>query len=105
MRPHLQAFFDNTKHVHLLLALALLFIVVLMVAPIGWFLNIIGQVLIIALLSYILHKNYTETHKVVLLLEQEEEVDDDIKNNTLASYVLCGFIFLLLLYVIYSLFF
>jgi hypothetical protein len=103
-----------------------------MVAPIGkGFIRYSGQTVIIGILIYILYKNFTETHMFVLvqkkmeaarLKEEEEEKDGknskkekkepplseaslaDIKTNTLASYALCGFILLLLLYIIYSLF-
>ena len=37
-------------------------------------------------------------------LEKENELVD-MKNNTIASYTLCGFISILLLYFIYSIFF
>jgi hypothetical protein len=89
-----------------------------MVAPIGkGYLKYSGQLFIVAILMYILFKNFTETHNFLLVQkkmkekkkdDKEEEISDDtmidIKNNTIASYVLCGFILILLLYVIYSIF-
>jgi hypothetical protein len=93
-----------------------------MVAPIGnGFIRYSGQLGIVIILVYILFKNFTETHNFVEVQKKiekdklkkkkkgkQEEEDDvnmiDIKNNTIASYVLCGFILLLLLYVIYSIF-
>jgi len=126
MNKQLQYFFDNTKQLHTLLAIALLLIIVIIVAPIGnGFVKYSGQAIIIAILIYILFKNFTETHHFVLVQkameknrlkkkkknqEKKEEEDIstdtimDLKNNTVASYVLCGFILILLLYVIYSLF-
>jgi hypothetical protein len=66
-----------------------------------------GQLVIIMILGYILYKNFTETRKFsrqqVVLDENSIETATDLKNNILASYVLCGFILLLLLYLIYSL--
>ncbi len=91
-----------------------------------------GQIVIISMLIYILFKNLTETHNFVLVQkeikknslkkrkngknkkkgeegegeEEEEQINNDInidvKNNTIASYVLCGFIIILLIYVIYT---
>lgn len=135
MNKELQYFFENTKHLHVLLSVALILIIIIMVAPIGkGFIRYSGQIIIIGILIYILYKNFTETHMFVLvqkkmeaarLKEEEEEKDGkkskdskkvrkepplseaslaDIKTNTLASYALCGFILILLLYVIYSFF-
>jgi len=118
MNKQLQNFFDNTKQLHILLCIALLLIIILIVAPIGYgVITFSGQMIIIVLLAYILYKNFTETHNFVLVQKKMEkdrkksknedltdEVMLDIKNNTIASYVLCVFILLLLLYVIYSLF-
>jgi predicted ABC-type exoprotein transport system permease subunit len=89
-----------------------LLILFILVAPIGkGFLKYSGQVVIIVLLIYVLFKNFTETHNFVLVqknIKNEKDMNEDIKvdlkNNTIASYVLCGFILILLLYVIYSLF-
>jgi hypothetical protein len=127
MNKQLQQFFDNTKQLHIFLCIALFLIIVIMVAPIGGgFIKYTGQFIIIGSLMYILFKNFTETHNFSLIQknmthkklkknknkEEEEEKEDemtedtrlDLQNNTLASYLLCGFILLLLLYVIYSLF-
>jgi hypothetical protein len=91
----------------------------------------IGQGIAISILSYILYKNYNETYNLQLIqkdlkeklqtmnsqklnkkeddnnnnkIENENEIID-MKNNTIASYTLCGFIGILLLYFIYSIFF
>ena len=112
MNKQLQNFFDKTKQLHILLCIALLLILFVLVAPIGkGFLKYSGQVVIIVLLIYVLFKNFTETHNFVLVqknMKNEKDMNEDIKidlkNNTIASYVLCGFILILLLYVIYSLF-
>ena len=117
MNKQLQYFFDNTKQLHILLSIALLFIIIIMVAPIGkGFVRYSGQVVIVVILIYILFKNFTETHNFVLVQKQmekdrlkkkdtiSEDTLMDIKNNTLASYVLCVFILILLVYVIYSIF-
>jgi hypothetical protein len=121
MNKQLHNFFDNTKQLHILLSIALLFIIIIIVAPIEFgFIKYSVYLIIIGLLIYILFKNFTETHNFVLVqkkLEKEkkekknkkedessDEIMLDIKNNTTASYVLCGFILLLLLYVIFSLF-
>jgi len=125
MNKQLQNFFDNTKQLHIFLCIALLLIIIVRVAPIGS--GIIkngGQLIIIGILIYILFQNFIETHHFVLEQKRIEKdrlkknkklgknspdyiSDDtmiDIKNNTIASYVLCGFIFVLLAYVIYSIF-
>jgi hypothetical protein len=127
MNKELQYFFENTKQLHILLSIALLLIIIIMVAPIGkGFMRYSGQVVIVIILIYILFKNFIETHNFALVQkemekdrlkkkdkkDEEDEEDDiitdgnmlDIKNNTLASYVLCGFIMILLVYVIYSIF-
>ena len=126
MNKQLEIFFDNTKQLHLLLSISLLLIILIMVNPIDiGFGKPIGQAFIVAILFYILFKNFTETHNFSILQKQlkkkqlkndnknnegeENIIDDqsfiDMKNNTIASYILCGFIFLLLLYVIYSILF
>ena len=119
MNKQLNHFFDKTKELHVLLSIALLLIIIIIVAPISnRLIKYSGQLIIIAILMYILFKNFMETYKFTLVQKQMEKkklknkgkwkgdmTDDvmiDIKNNTVASYVLCGFIFLLLLYVIYS---
>ena len=125
MNKQLQNFFDNTKQLHILLCIALLLIIIVRVAPIG--IQLIkdgGQLLIIGILIYILFQNFIETHNFVLEQKRiekdrlknnkekgknsEDYISDDtmidIKNNTIASYVLCGFIFILLAYIIYSIF-
>lgn len=118
MNKQLQQYFEKTKNLHILLSIALLLIIVTMVAPIGkGFLRYSGQIVIIIILMYILFKNFTETHNLVLINKQMEKdrlknkdetnPEDsrlDIKNNTFASYGLCGFILFLLIYVIYSIF-
>jgi hypothetical protein len=132
MNKQLQNFFDNTKQIHIFLCVSLLLIIVIMVAPIGTgFIKYSGQVIIIMSLMYILFKNFTETHNFSLIQknmekdkikrkekkmankETENEKDEpemdedtrlDLQNNTIASYVLCVFILILLIYVIYSLF-
>ena len=122
MNKQLLKFFDNTKQLHILLSIALLLIIIIMVAPIGnGIIRYSGQAFIVVILMYILFKNFTETHNFVSvqkmmekkrLKKHKKKEDDisedtllDIKNNTIASYVLCGFILLLLVYVIYSIFY
>jgi|688.fasta_scaffold1790513_1 hypothetical protein len=116
MNKQLHNFFENTKQLHILLCIVLLLIIIVMVAPIGkGYLKYSGQSVIVVILVYVLFKNFTETHNFVLqqkkikkIKNKEGENDmselvlEDIKSNTIASYVLCGFILLLLVYVIYS---
>ena len=130
MNKQLQHFFEKTKQLHILLSITLLLILIIIVAPIGnGFIKHSGQIVIICMLIYILFKNLTETHNFVLVQKEikknsskkrkngknkkkgegeegEEEINNDInidvKNNTIASYVLCGFIIILLIYVIYT---
>ena len=117
MNTHLGLFLEQTKQLHLFLAFTLFLIIIFMVAPINLgFGNFLGQILILILLSYILYANFIETHKFALQQNTEKDKDaqseaqddaqhEDIKNNTRASYVLCGFILLLILYVSYSMVF
>jgi len=125
MNKQLETFFDNTKQLHLLLSISLLLIILIIVNPINIGIGKpIGQAVIIGMLFYILFKNFTETHNFSILQKrlkkkqlknnkknnnEDDTIDNesfiDMKNNTIASYILCGFIFLLLLYVIYSIFF
>ena len=113
MNKQLLNFFDNTKQLHILLCIALLLIIVTMIAPIGKVLiNYGGQIGIVTILMYILFKNFTETHNFVSAQKRmkkikgdealSENILQDIQYNTIASYVLCMFILLLLVYVIYS---
>ena len=123
MNKQQQHFFEKTKQLHIILSIVLLLILVIMVAPIGiGIIKYTGQTVIIVLLIYILFKNLTETHNFVLVQKEtkkniakkrkegkkEEDINEDImidmKNNTIASYILCGFILILLVYVIYSFF-
>jgi len=129
MNKQLQIFFEKTKQLHIILSIVLLLILIIMVAPIGnGFIKYSGQTIIIVMLIYILFKNLTETHNFVLVQKEtkkniakkrkegkkgkmgkkEQTINEDImidmKNNTIASYVLCGFILTLLVYVIYTFF-
>ena len=132
MNKYLESYFDNTKQLHLLLTFSLLIIIVTIGIPEEFkYTKGIGQGIAIFILSYILYKNYNETYNLQLIqrdlkeklqnmnsqklnkkeddnnnnkIENENEIID-MKNNTIASYTLCGFIGLLLLYFIYSIFF
>ena len=129
MNKQQQHFFEKTKQLHIILSIVLLLILIIMVAPIGnGFIKYSGQTIIIVMLIYILFKNLTETHNFVLVQKEtkkniakkrkegkkgkmgkkEQTINEDImidmKNNTIASYVLCGFILTLLVYVIYTFF-
>jgi hypothetical protein len=113
MNKQLNDFFDNTKQLHILLSITLFLLIVIMVAPIGigYFRNI-GQIIVIGILSYILYKNLSETHslsntinnKVNEKNDSDNGFNNDIKSNIIASYILCVFVFLLLLYVMYLMF-
>jgi|688.fasta_scaffold723580_2 hypothetical protein len=132
MNKSLESYFDNTKQLHLLLTFSLLIIIVTIGIPEEFkYTKGIGQGIAISILSYILYKNYNETYNLQLIqkdlkeklqtmnsqklnkkeddnnnnkIENENEIID-MKNNTIASYTLCGFIGILLLYFIYSIFF
>ena len=132
MNKSLESYFDNTKQLHLLLTFSLLIIIVIIGIPDNFkYTRGIFQGIVISLLTYILYKNYNETYNLQLIqknmkkklqntnskntnkkdddnkddkLEKENELVDK-KNNTIASYTLCGFISILLLYFIYSIFF
>lgn len=107
MNKQLQIFFDNTQQLHTLLFMALFLIVVFLFIPGNMkFVKFGGQLLVISILGYILYSNFIETRK----FSQQYKLDTDsietvtdFKNNVLASYILCGFILLLMLYIVYSL--
>ena len=140
MNKSLESYFDNTKQLHLLLTFSLLIIIVTIGIPEEFkYTKGIGQGIAISMLSYILYKNYNETHNLQLIQkdlkeklhninlkklnknendknendkkenenDKKENENDiiDMRNNTIASYTLCGFISILLLYFIYSIFF
>jgi hypothetical protein len=134
MNKSLESYFDNTKQLHLLLTISLLIIIITIGIPNGYkYTKGIGQGIVISILSYILYKNYNETRNFQLIQQDmknkkntikknandkgdddndNDKGDDDndkgdmidMRNNTLASYTLCGFIGLLLLYFLYSIF-
>ena len=98
MKKQLYNFFDKTKQLHIWLCFALFITIIVMVCPYN--IKPFGHILIVGILSYILYHTYIETHKFSQLNKKVK--DTDIKNNIIASYVLCAFILLLLLYVAYS---
>jgi hypothetical protein len=93
----LHTFFDNTKQLHTLLAVALFLLVLLLVLVQPGFLHTSGHLVIVGLLAYILYTNFNETRQL------QYSADAEVKKNALASYVLCVFILLLILYIMYSL--
>lgn len=104
MNNQFRDFFDNTNQIHILLSITLLCIIITFVAPAG--VNYIGKPLVVLLLSYILYKNFMET-RIFQKKSSNKNTDDtellrEMKTNILSSYVLCGFMFVLLLYVIYT---
>jgi len=109
MNKQLEYFFDQTKQLQVLLCLALLLIIVIMVTPfdLGYG-KPIGHLTIVVLLSYILFKNFTETHNLSLNKKDKtmsKNTRADLRNNMMASYILCFFIFILIIYILYSIFF
>jgi hypothetical protein len=107
MNKKLQLFFDKTKQIHILLSSAMILILIIMVAPITTgLMKRIGQLVIIMILGYVFYQNFMETHQFSSKLKNEKASDllIDMKNNVLASYALCAFIAILLLYITYSLF-
>ncbi len=109
MSKHLHQFYEKTKYVHIGLSAALLFILIFMVAPLnlGYKKTKMGQVIIVGILAYILYINFTETHHCALMKKnnthsKDDGINKDMDNNIILSYVLSGFILLLLIYVVYS---
>ena len=127
MNKSLESYFDNTKRLHLLLTLSLLIIIITIGIPSNLiYIKGTFQCIVVAILSYTLYKNYIETSKLETIqremkkkIKEKGATDDDknnkdkdkdkdttdMRNNTIASYTLCGFIGLLLLYFTYSIFF
>ena len=123
MNKSLESYFDNTKRLHLLLTLSLLIIIITIGIPSNlMYIKITFQGIVVAILSYTLYKNYIETSKLETIqremkkkIKEKGDTDDDkdnkdkdtmdMRNNAIASYTLCGFIGLLLLYFTYSIFF
>ena len=100
---------NNTKSVYIIISIALLFIVVTTIAPLGLstLKTTLGKLIAMALLSYALYKNCYETN---LLFKSFPELFRDenligIRNNTLLSYTLCISITGLIVYLFYTLFF
>ena len=127
MNKSLESYFDNTKRLHLLLTLSLLIIIITIGIPSNlMYIKGTFQCIVVAILSYTLYKNYIETSKLETIqremkkkikekgdtYDDNDNVDNDndkdtmdMRNNAIASYTLCGFIGLLLLYFTYSIFF
>lgn len=120
MNKSLESYFDNTKRLHLLLTLSLLIIIITIGIPSNlMYIKGTFQCIVVAILSYTLYKNYIETSKLETIqremkkkIKEKGDTDDnkdkdtmDMRNNAIASYTLCGFIGLLLLYFTYSIFF
>ena len=125
MSKQLYQFFANTKQVHIGLSIALLLILIFMVAPLnlGYTSIKIGQTIIVGILTYIIYLNFTETRAFA---QKEKKTNTatatatdanpdnasnmdgslilDTKQNVLLSYTLSGFMLILLLYVVYSMF-
>jgi hypothetical protein len=100
---------NNTKMIYIIISVALLLIVVTTISPIGLSITkiIIGKMVALALLSYALVKNCSETNNLI-----GNEVDifnnpdlSGVRNNALLSYVLCLSMLGLILYVIFTMFF
>lgn len=124
MSKQLYKFFANTKQVHIGLSIALLLILIFMVAPLnlGHTTIKIGQTIIVGILTYIIYLNFTETRSFAETENKKKGKEDkegknndkdkdnevsltlDTKHNILLSYTLSGFMILLLLYVVYSMF-
>ena len=98
MQKELYSFFDKTKQLHTWLCFTLFLTIIVIVFPVN--IKPFGHIVIVGILSYILYHIYIETHKFSQLTKKNK--DTDIKNNIIASYVLCVFILLLVLYVAYS---
>jgi hypothetical protein len=102
MEKQIYTFFDNTKQLHILLCIALVLIIVTIVAPIGrGFIKYSGQLVIIFILMYILFKNFIETYNFGIIQKKDSSLVE-FKNNILASYILCGFILILLMCVVFN---
>lgn len=108
MNKALLTFYDNTQQLHILLCSALFFIVICMfIPPKMKMVRIGGSLLIISALAYILYGNFIETQLFSKKTQEDAQKNPssnelDMKNNILASYVLCGFIMALILYIVYS---
>ena len=107
MSKHLHQFYEKTKYVHIGLSVALLFILIFVVAPLnlGYKKTKMGQAIIVGILAYILYINFTETHNCALMEKNNTHKsinDDGMSNNIILSYILSGFIMILLVYVVYS---
>jgi hypothetical protein len=109
MNSQMELFFERTKKIYMLLNITLFLLLLIMVVPINLgYGKHLSQIVIIFILSYILYQNFIETRNFALDDDDNEPGSDisiDMRNNMIASYVLCVFILLLVLYVAYSLFF
>ena len=104
MNKQFQDFFDKTNQIHVILSVALLCVVFTFVAPDS--VNYIFKPIIIVILSYILYKNFIETRNFSKFKGTDKDTGKDtlreMKSNILASYILCVFMLVLLLYVVYT---
>lgn len=104
MQSNLHSYFDNTKQINIMLSMTLFIIIIVMVIPTRLaYIRKSGQLLVIALLSYILYQSVSETR--ILSNVKKENEKDEVKPTVIANTVLNGFILLLLLYVVYLFFF
>lgn len=104
MNKQLQVFFENTQQLHIFLCFILFIIITWLFIPTNMKFTRIGvKLLIIGILGYILYHNFIETRKFSqkqIVDENSIETAADLKNNIIANYTLCGFILLLMVYII-----
>ena len=104
MQSNIHAYFDNTKQINIMLSITLFIIIIVMVIPTRLaYIRKSGQLLVIALLSYILYQSINETRLLSNVKKENEK--EEVKPTVIANTVLNGFILLLLLYVVYLFFF
>jgi hypothetical protein len=106
---HFYAFVDNTKFICIIIGVALLVTVFTTIAPVNLgSINIsIGKLIAIILLMYAFLKNCKESTNLVNTIPDlfSNPKLNNIKNNTLLSYILSVTILVLIIYISYTILF
>lgn len=102
-------FANNTKQTCLVTALSLFSLLIIMIAPInvGKLYKLIGKILVITMLGYTFLRNCKETNRLVSTIPElfSEQQHSTIKTNTILSYILSISIFVLIIYITYTIIF
>jgi hypothetical protein len=109
MNTDIKNYFDNTKFICITITISLLLIIFSIIMPLNIYkpLLIIIKLFIIYILMIALYKNTIETNNLINNIDDifKDPSLSSIKNNMIISYILSFVIFVLVLYIIKSLFY